>query len=128
MAKCKQCEKDVSFWTRNVFGDNVCHECQQKTATALPPPQAAQSKTDIQPLRGSTIAVWLNLLAVIDFLAAVLGVLLFFGGNSNESQFGWMLVVAGISGGLVLLAIAKIINCLHESAYRLRCIQRLLEK
>jgi len=70
----------------------------------------------------------LKVFAVLDFLAAALGILLIFSPRSDERYIGWLLASLGIGGGVVLLAFAKIVECLHETVYRLRSIQRLLEK
>jgi hypothetical protein len=68
--------------------------------------------------------------AVIDFLVGGIGLLSGAAGLASETGGGSGLIVAaiGFSGGFALLAFAKVINCLHESAYRLRNIQKLLEK
>ena len=79
-------------------------------------------------LKESAIAGILIVFAILDFLAAILGIVLISSHLSGERQFGWLLVFAGFGGGVVLLAFAKIVECLHEAVYRLRSIQSLLEK
>ena len=96
-------------------------------STSVPAPQPSTTSA-FPPLDGSIVAGFLIFFSVLDFLGAGLGILLWFGGNSAENQFGIVLLIGGISGGFVLLAFAKIIQCLHEAAYRLRNIQDMIEK
>lgn len=91
-------------------------------------PQNQEPKASFPALSESKISTWLLGFAVINFIVAVIGAIRIFGGDREESGLGWILAVLGTSGGFALLAFAKIIDCLHESTYRLRNIQKLLEK
>jgi hypothetical protein len=77
-------------------------------ATEAPP-----IKTNVS---SSALATTFVILGVLDCIAGVVG---FFVGNT-------LLAIAGISGGLMLLALAKVIACLHEGVQRLASIQEML--
>jgi hypothetical protein len=68
------------------------------------------------------------LFAIVSFIAAVWALLLLFVGNADENRLGWILLPVTLSGGFCALALMKIIECLHESTYRLQNIQKLLER
>jgi fatty acid desaturase len=88
------------------------------------PPTARKAP---QSFKKSAVAGWLTFFAVLDFIAAGLGLLLVFSNNAAENRVGWVLLPIGLSSGFVALAFAKIVNCLHESTYRLQNIEKLLE-
>ncbi len=73
---------------------------------------------------GSAVAGWFVAFTVISFIAAAIGLFLLFSDNRIDNPLGAVLFPAGISGGLFCLAVAKIIQCLHESSQRLLKIDR----
>ena len=75
-------------------------------------------------LKGSALAVWFKAFAVISFIGAAVAIAQLFSGNTTGIQQGTVLLPAGISGGLFCLAVAKIIQCLHDSSQRLLKIDR----
>ena len=93
------------------------------------PPAPIPSKTPTaSPNRDgydkSTLAGIFQAFAVVDFIAAVFGIFVAANGNSNERYIGIVAIVSGVGGGFMLLAFAKVIECLHEMVFRLQNLER----
>ena len=96
-----------------------------------PPPPAPRKIPPVSnqsDFKGSTLAVFFQVFAILDFLAAAFGILACIVGNSNERSVGVIAIVSGIGGGFMLLAFFKVIECLHEMVFRLRNIERALNQ
>jgi hypothetical protein len=116
----------------------------------VPPPQSSvtsgassQAKSEVARMKAyykprtraakeagevSVIAACFRVFAVISLIAAALAIVLLFSENSIDKQQGAVLLPAAITSGLFCLAVAKIIQCLHESSQRLQRIEKLLER
>jgi hypothetical protein len=81
---------------------------------AIQTPEASPVKIVTSP---SALAISFVILAVLDFIVGGVG---FIVGNT-------VLGMGGVSGGLMLLALAKVIACLHEGVQRLASIQEMLD-
>ena len=74
----------------------------------------------------SAVAEFLSIIAIIEIvLSPIVGLVI--GANEN-AQLGWLIFVSGITGGLILLGFARVVEYLYESAQRLRRIEVLLLK
>jgi hypothetical protein len=90
---------------------------------AVPEPPAL-AKKPADHVEESTLAAVITYVAFFDFLAAVLGGVAV--GNTNVAA-GWVVFSSGCLGGLLLLALAKVLDYLAEAVHRLRQILRVLE-
>jgi hypothetical protein len=79
--------------------------------------------SSIRPFRGSALSVWFMVFAVLDFIAAAIGLLMAFTGSGSEVPTGFTLFAVGISGAFVFLAIAKILDYFAEAVFRLRNLE-----
>ena len=96
----------------------------------VPPVQSSVTRgaSSQAKLQDSFIAGLFRFFAVFSLIPALLAIVLLFSGNSSASQLGSVLLPAAIGGGLFCLAVANIIQCLHESSQRLERIEKLLER
>ena len=91
-----------------------------------PPASATVPTTQhVREFRSPALSGWFIFLAVVDFLAAGVGLLMAFTGNSSEQSTGITMFVVGISGAFLFLALAKVLNYLAEAAFRLRNLEEL---
>ena len=72
---------------------------------------------EFTPPTSSALAAVFTVLGVLDVLAGIII------GLAMQNMF---IAIVGISGGLMLFALAKIISCLHEGVQRLANIQGIL--
>ncbi len=82
-------------------------------------------------LKSSSLAAIFQFFAFIYFVAGVaggIGLLLLILTSSNmhfTTETSALVMAIGIGGGIVQLAIAKVIECLHEMTFRLRNLERI---
>ena len=114
---CQRCGRRFEYPSQLAGQSRECPHCHQ--ATPLPSPETSAKLTK------SAISGWLTAFAILNFLAAVPGALLL--EDRDTRGLGAIILAAGISAGFVCLAMAKIIDCLHESSQRLERIEKLLE-
>ena len=87
-----------------------------------PPTPNVVKLTDIQ---NSSVASFLQVFAVFDFIGAVIGG--FVGGDDN-TLVGWLIFLSGVLSGLFLLGFASVIQSSFETAQRLRRIEFIIVK
>jgi len=83
----------------------------------------AHVAASVRPFRGSALSGWFIFFAVLDFIAATIGLLMAFMGSGSEVATGVTLFAVGISGGFLFLALAKILDYLGEAVFRLRNLE-----
>lgn len=79
-------------------------------------------------LQNSTLAGFLKWLAFLSIFVGVIGLLMSMSSNSDDRSNGLALFLPGVGGGVSLLALAKVIECLHEIVFRLRNIERIARR
>src|SRR5205085_15047 len=84
---------------------------------------AADGASPIRHFRGSALSGWFIFFAILDFIAAAIGLLMAFTGSANETGAGVTVFAVGISGAFLFLALAKILDYLGEAVFRLRNIE-----
>lgn len=103
-------------------------------AQAPPPPPPPEPKPESKPapervllpdVEDSGVAMAFTVLAVLDFMAAVIGG---FAAGEEQPEIGWAFFASGVISGLFLLGFARVVENTSQSAQRLRRIELILLK
>ncbi len=84
---------------------------------------AIRTSRRIRPFRGLALSGWFIFFAIVDFIAAAIGLLMAFTGSASEQGTGVTLFAVGISGAFLFLALAKVLDYLGEAVFRLRNLE-----
>ena len=125
---CPKCGHKITIPTRPDPSPRSTPSAPLPVAPSPAPPKAPVANPSQRAVSESALAGWFTFLAILNFIAGGWGLLLILAGNTAENQLGWILLPVGLNGGFLALAFAKIINCVHNAAYRLQQIQTLLER
>jgi hypothetical protein len=93
-------------------------------STPLPAP-AAVPTFSLPPIKPSGVAFALGTIAILEFAGATIAGLVV---GSANAPVGWLVFVSGVTSGLLLLGLVRIIEHLCESSQRLRRIEMLIQK
>ena len=88
--------------------------------SSMPVPEAAVPRT---PLVGI-----FTFLGACSIVAAVIGVLMLYSDKTLDQINGRLLIVNGLSGGLMLFALAKVLDFLNEMTFRIRNLEQMARK
>jgi hypothetical protein len=90
-------------------------------------PQPAPAASPRGEVNTSDVASVLKLLAILEILASAFAGFMT-GWAGEKPGEGWLIAVGGITGGLILIGFASVIDHSYECAQRLRRIEDLLLK
>ncbi len=133
VASCPKCGAPIGDTHPYAWCSNCGEKLPSEVIAKLPKIQAveaartaataAAAATPIRPFRGSALSGWFIFFAILDFIAAAVGLLMAFTGSAGEVGTGVTLFAVGISGAFLFLALAKILDYLREAVFRLRNLE-----
>lgn len=114
--------------------------------TPQTPAPATPQNFELPPIQDSAVASALTIIAVLEFIGAVIGGLvvgigerhyvsaehsdvgLAYSTSTGRPEIGWLIFCSGVLSGLVLLGFARVIQNTFESSQRLRRLEMLMER
>jgi hypothetical protein len=144
---CNNCSGHLEFDASRAGESVQCPLCGTQTVLFIPevqvesappvrirvaaaPPKPASAAVSAAPERyqeveESGVAFALSVIATLELVAAPLAGL---AAGFQSASLGWTIAVSGVLSGLISLGLAKVVEYTHESAQRLRRIERLLQE
>ena len=147
LIECPTCKETIEV--------PVCSQPKETTKPPNPPKTAPVSpaptpttppKFELPPIEDSGVATTLTVIAVLEFIGAVIGGLVVgigdrryvsaehsdvgvaYSTSTGRPEIGWLIFCSGILSGLVLLGFARVIQNTFESSQRLRRLEILMER
>jgi hypothetical protein len=139
LIECPTCKETIEV--------PVCSQPKPKAVPASPAPTPpTPPKFELPPIEDSGVATALTIIAVLEFIGAVIGGLVVgigdrryvsaehsdvgvaYSTSTGRPEIGWLIFCSGILSALILLGFARVIQNTFESSQRLRRLEILMER
>ena len=97
-------------------------------SAAPQPASVVTPKFTLPQIERSAVATALTIIAVLEFVGAVIGGFAAGSGYQGNAEVGWLIFAGGVISGFILLGFAGVIQNTFESSQRLRRLEILMER